>query len=512
MQHEEPSARSVALYARQSKSDRDGIDRQLPRLRAMAEQRGWTVFDEYVDDGLSATRQRGPSSEWSRMLADATQGRIDTVVAVDLDRLLRSLSDLLVLIEHGLMAVTSNGEIDLTSADGEFRATILAAVARFEVRRKGERQSRAQEQRATQGRAPKGQRPLGYAVNGDVIAHEAAAVREMYRLFAIDDGPSTASIARGLSGRTGDDVPKTLPHLPKHSRTVMIERNELRAIAGEPLEPVPEDGPWHPSTVLGILRNPRYAGYSTYTPKTLPPVTREDGSSTGRRRSWRASILRDDTGEPVRGQWEPLVDELTWWRVQERLDDPRRITNKTGSTARKHLGSGLYLCGECGKPVRSWGTKYGCSDLHFARTRTHVDHWVLAVIRERLARPDLQHVLVTSDEPRQREIQQEIEARQAKIKRATRDYDLEIIEGYDLKRIRSAEQSAIEALEDELRSLTAPGQLGDVLAAPDPVAAFDDADLMTRRRIVDLLCTVTLHPHPRGKKGFSPDTVTIVPK
>ena len=51
------------------------------------------------------------------------------------------------------------------------------------------------------------------------------------------------------------------------------------------------------------------------------------------------------------GKWTPIVEPEVWWTVQERLNEPKRITNRTGSTARKHLGSGLYLCGICETPV-----------------------------------------------------------------------------------------------------------------------------------------------------------------
>src|SRR5699024_3024645 len=134
-----------------------------------------------------------------------------------------------------------------------------------------------------------------------------------------------------------------------------LERNAKRDADGLPSRPVPDDGPWAPSPVLGILRNPRYAGYSTYTPPTVQP----DG---GKRRSWRAAILRSDSGEPVPSQWDSLVPEATWWAVQDRLDDPDRVTNRMG-TDRRHLGSGLYLCGwkdvetgeVCGNPYERMG-------------------------------------------------------------------------------------------------------------------------------------------------------------
>lgn len=495
--------RKAALYARQSKADPDGIDRQLPRIRKLAEDRGWTIVDEYVDNGFSASKSRGPKSSWARMLADADAGKIDTVIGVDLDRLLRSLQDLLVLIEHNLMAVTVSGDIDLSTADGEFRATMLAAIARFEVRRKAERQSRAQLQRAMQGRAPKGVRPMGYATNGDVIEDEAAAVHEMFRLFAIDDGPSIASIAKGLSGVVADYIPSSLPHLPKRNRTMAIERNERRVANGEDPVPVPADGPWDSSTVLGILRNPRYAGYSVYTDR--------NARAENKRRGWYAQIVRDEDGDPIMGQWTPIVEPDVWWTVQERLNAPERVTNRAGSTARKHIGSGLFLCGICQKPVRAHSLRYRCEG-HMMRSRDQIDQFVLAVVHERLGRPDLVDTIPSPDEPRIQAIKAQIGVHQARIKRAQSDYDDDFIEGFDLKRIREAELAKIDRLEQERRSLTVTVDLGGVLDAKDPAKAFDDADLMIKRRVIDFFMTITLHPHPRGRKTFDPATVEIVPK
>ncbi|MNW69074.1 hypothetical protein D3C74_479980 [compost metagenome] len=51
-----------------------------------------------------------------------------------------------------------------------------------------------------------------------------------------------------------------------------------------------------------------------------------------------------------------------------------------------------------------------------------------------------------------------------------------------------------------------------MLDAKDPVEAFDDADLMIKRRVIDFFMTITLHPHPRGKKTFDPATVQITPR
>lgn len=81
------------------------------------------------------------------MLEAAGTGQFDVIVAVDLDRLLRQTKDLVTLIEAGAKVVTLDGEIDLSTPDGELRATMLTAFARFEVRHKAERRRRANARR-----------------------------------------------------------------------------------------------------------------------------------------------------------------------------------------------------------------------------------------------------------------------------------------------------------------------------------------------------------------------------
>nr|BFF13488.1 hypothetical protein GCM10025699_47910 [Microbacterium flavescens] len=127
----------VAIYVRQSQDHQEGIERQLTRTRALALSRSWTVSAEYEDNAASASKVRGAKSAWGRMLKDAEDGQFTHVIAVDLDRLIRSQRDMLTLLDLGLKIVTVDGEIDLTTADGEFRATMLTALARFEVARKG---------------------------------------------------------------------------------------------------------------------------------------------------------------------------------------------------------------------------------------------------------------------------------------------------------------------------------------------------------------------------------------
>ncbi|MFW0178324.1 recombinase family protein [Rothia sp. P7208] len=356
-------------------------------------------------------------------------------------------------------------------------------------------------------------RPLGYAVNGDVIPEEAKAVRAIYRLFTRSDHPeSLRSLARGLSGT--ELIPGLSPR-PKHSHVVSVERAQQRIAEGKEPRTVQPDGEWSPSTVLGILRNPRYTQMSTYTPK----LAQADG---GRRRSWRAQILRDDAGEPIRGQWDAIVDDETWWRAQTILDDAERVTNTSGSTKRKHLGSGLYRCGICGAKVTGASRGYRCAQHvernddgtvivpSLMRSGVQVDEFVTALVAERLKQPDaLRKEASTDQDAVASGIAAAISEQRARILRAQRDYDEEIIEGRDLKRIRDAAEARIAQLETErLLSGQAAG-LAPVLGVDDPSEVFLNASLAVQRQVIDVLVTVTLLPQPRGKKGFNPDSVGI---
>jgi DNA invertase Pin-like site-specific DNA recombinase len=87
----------VALYARVSTSNKgQDVGLQLDELRRVAEQRGWEVSGEYVDDGVSGSADSRP--ELDRMMADAQAGSFDLVAVWKLDRLGRSLQHLLRLL------------------------------------------------------------------------------------------------------------------------------------------------------------------------------------------------------------------------------------------------------------------------------------------------------------------------------------------------------------------------------------------------------------------------------
>lgn len=499
---------SAAIYLRISRDltgERLGVDRQHEAAEQYAKAKGYEVAEVFTDNDISAAGgKKRPGFE--DLLSALLAGRVSAVIAWNWDRLTRNRPDTVRLIEtcqqaKANVALVRGSDLDMSTPSGRMTAGILAEVAQNEIETKGERQSLAQRQRAAMGRAPKGMRPLGYAVHGEVIDDEAEVVRKIYDSF--NAGASLRAVALALSGADRDDLPD-IPSMPKHSRTVAVERNVKRVAEGLDERPVPDDGPWSPSTVLGILRNPRHAGYSTYTPKEVMA----DGD---RRRSWRAQIIRGDGGEPILGQWEPIVNPGTWESVQDRLDDPERVTNRAG-TDRKHLGSGLFRCGMCDRPVTAHGERYRCAG-HVMRSRKQIEDFVVEIVRRRLALPDLQDLLPNAEQPRLRELKNEISAHRARIARAERDYDSDDddvrISARVLNRITEEREAKIRVLEEERAKLSSGAAMSLVLGSSNPVQAFDDGDLATRRSTIDALCVVRLHSHPRGRKTFDPETVSI---
>ena len=84
----------VAIYMRVS-TDGQTTENQRLALMAVAEQRGWTVANVYEDAGISGAKGPDKRPGLDALLKDAARGRFDVVMAWAMDRLGRSLFDLL---------------------------------------------------------------------------------------------------------------------------------------------------------------------------------------------------------------------------------------------------------------------------------------------------------------------------------------------------------------------------------------------------------------------------------
>ena len=125
----------AAIYARVSTANNgQSPEMQLREIGEYCERRGCTVAGEYVDVGISGTKQKRP--ELDRLLADAHRRRFDTVVVWKFDRFARSVSHLLRALETfqalGIEFVSLTEGVDTSTPAGKMVFTVLGAVAELE--------------------------------------------------------------------------------------------------------------------------------------------------------------------------------------------------------------------------------------------------------------------------------------------------------------------------------------------------------------------------------------------
>jgi DNA invertase Pin-like site-specific DNA recombinase len=125
----------TALYARVSTSDKgQDPEVQLRELREYCERRGFTIAGEYVDIGVSGSKDSRP--QLNRLMIDAAKRKFDAVIVWRFDRFARSVSHLLRALDTfrsvGIEFVSYSEAIDTSSAVGKMTFTVLGAVAELE--------------------------------------------------------------------------------------------------------------------------------------------------------------------------------------------------------------------------------------------------------------------------------------------------------------------------------------------------------------------------------------------
>jgi DNA invertase Pin-like site-specific DNA recombinase len=126
--------RVVAIYTRVSTADRQDTKAQESELRVFAEKRGWKICRVYSDRGESGAKERRPALD--ELWRDCKQGRIDIVCVWSLDRLARSLKQLIESLEEfrrlRIDFVSFKQDFDTTSPAGRLLFHVVGAVAEFE--------------------------------------------------------------------------------------------------------------------------------------------------------------------------------------------------------------------------------------------------------------------------------------------------------------------------------------------------------------------------------------------
>ncbi len=178
----------VAIYARVSTKNngQDPLTQLLP-LRDYAQARGFEVFKEYTDIGISGSKERRPALD--QLMKAAQSRKFDVVLVAKFDRFARSTRHLIQALEQfnalGVDFISLSESVDTSTPMGKMVFTVIGAVAELERSLIQERVVMGIQRAKKQGKRLG--RPTGTSAN----------VRKIHKLKG--QGLSTRAIAAQLS-------------------------------------------------------------------------------------------------------------------------------------------------------------------------------------------------------------------------------------------------------------------------------------------------------------------------
>jgi len=369
----------VALYARVSiEEQRQGysIQEQVLAARHFAEQKGWTVVGEYLDEGYSGTNERRPA--FRRLLHDAHRHRFDAVIVHKIDRFYRNAQGLLKthsrLTKQEILFTSIGENIDFTRPWGKVILAVLGILAEIFIDNLREETRKGKLGRARNG-LPNGSIPFGYCngrcstcsdPNGpgycpeygqpdryrgkSVVPHpiESVAVKLAFQWYA------TGEYSDGdIAGMLNDHL-----HRLPDGRTIHF-RSKGRNYGDEARKDQKHfrpPGPFTKDSVRDILTRPFYGGVVPYY------GSRFDGEKVVK------NPLPTELFENA--QHAPLIPPTLFerCRIVRQAKGRRPRGGKKRQHSRVYLLSGLLDCARSGGPMiaqttgRDQTPHYVCSD------------------------------------------------------------------------------------------------------------------------------------------------------
>ncbi len=278
-----------AIYTRVSTEEqaREGysLPAQEERLRAHAKSQGWALYKLYVDDGYSAASRNRPALK--KLLAEAALKRFDVVLAYKIDRLSRSLKDLIDIVAElnqfdvGFKSCTEL--IDTTRPEGRLMFHQFGSFAQYERELIGQRTRFGMMKRLRQG-LWNGIPPYGYRIKDGKLVIEPAEAARVRRIFDwyLGQNLGVVAISRELN------------------RLGITPRKAKR---------------WKGNTIYKLIQNPLYAGFIRWG------------------------------GETAMGIHKPIIRKEVFDAVQGTL---RGRNHKTRQLRSPNYLAGLVKCGLCG--------------------------------------------------------------------------------------------------------------------------------------------------------------------
>lgn len=126
----------AALYLRVSTLNGQTTENQRLELEAVAGRNGWDVVETYEDAGISGAKGREMRPAFDRMLRAAVRREFDVIMAWSVDRLGRSLQDLVAFLSDihakGVELYLHQQGVDTTTPSGKAMFQMMGVFAEFE--------------------------------------------------------------------------------------------------------------------------------------------------------------------------------------------------------------------------------------------------------------------------------------------------------------------------------------------------------------------------------------------
>ena len=325
----------AGLYYRLSQEDeRQGesvsIDNQRTILRKYAEERGFEIHDEYIDDGISGTTFQRP--EVQRLLDDAKTGVINTIIVKDLSRFGRNYIEVGQYVDYvfpafGIRFIAIQDNVDTENRDsGAMEMMPIMNVfnewhaANTSKKIRAVRRSNAKEGIYTAKKASYGYKMGTDKKRAPVVDEETAPiVKRIFEMYASGMSPRKISEILNLEG---------IPSPATYAYTQSGQKPKPNVV-----------GLWTAVTIREMLNKIIYIGH-------MPQLRWTSLSYKNHKR------FRKDESEwtVVYNNHEPIISQELWDKVQERKKSVAQgRKTKVGYT---HPLSGFLFCADCGNKMK----------------------------------------------------------------------------------------------------------------------------------------------------------------
>ena len=369
----------TALYARLSKDDdlvgdSNSIVHQKEILAKYAKEHGFTNIEFYVDDGFSGTNFNRP--DFQRMMADAEEGKISTVIVKDMSRFGRDY----IMVGYYTEIYFSNLDIRFIAINDNVDSNIQTendltpfknVFNEWYARDTSKKIRAVFKAKGNSGKHLTTNPPFGYIKDPNdkdkwIIDEEAAAtVRRIFQMFV--DGVRMPEIARKL---TEENV--ETPQLYNIHRGRSIHK----------LSEYPEI--WSVGTIKNMLDRVAYVGH-TVNFQTAKKSYKNKKQVRLPKESW---IIYRNTQEPI-------IDEKTFATAQQMRNVKRAYTKFN----EPNMFSGLLYCADCGNRLTIQRVakhrnmdNFSCATYRKKKKGLCSSHRILVSDLETIVKEDLQKV------------------------------------------------------------------------------------------------------------------------